>query len=261
MTVLDEILSATRSRLPAVRIRIVGLRHEAATRVPPADFATALRRERLAVIAEVKRRSPSAGSINPDLDPVALAAAYASGGAAAVSVLTNESHFGGSIGDLARVTATQELPVLMKDFIIDEVQLLEARANGAAAVLLIVRALAQADLERLVRQAAEHELQALVEVHTAEERDRALGAGATVIGVNARDLDDFSIDVDRAWELLASLPRTVVAVAESGMRDLADVTRAAAAGADAVLVGGALASASDPRGLVRAFSEVPRRGR
>lgn len=261
MAVLDEILAATRAGLPAVRIRVQELRHAAATRVPAADFALALRGERVGLIAEIKRRSPSAGAINEALDPTALAASYAAGGAAAISVLTNETHFGGAMHDLERVTATSELPVLRKDFILDEVQLLEARAAGAAAALLIVRALAQAELVRLLAVAAEYEMAALVEVHTAGERDRALDAGATVIGVNARNLDDFSIDVDRALDLVASLPASVVAVAESAMATVADVERAAAAGADAVLVGGALAAAPDPVALARELAGVRRRGR
>lgn len=261
MAILEEILSATRARLPEVRSRSRELYHAAATRVPPPDLATALRGERVGLIAEIKRRSPSAGSINESLDATALAGQYAKGGAAAVSVLTNESHFGGSINDLERVTATLALPVLRKDFILDEVQLLEARAAGAAAVLLIVRALAQSELRRLLAQAAEHELAALVEVHTVDERDRALDAGATVLGVNARDLDDFSINVDRALELVASMPASVIAVAESAMATPSDVERAAVAGADAVLVGGALAAAADPVALASALAGVSRRGR
>ncbi len=242
-------------------MRADDLRRAVATRVPPADFAAALRGERVALISEIKRRSPSAGTINEALDPVALAAGYVAGGAAAISVLTNPTHFGGSINDLERVTATTDRPVLRKDFILDEVQLLEARAAGAAAILLIVRALDQEKLTALLAAAQSLELTALVEVHTAAERDRALDAGAAVVGVNARDLDDFSIDTDRALELVASLPDSVVAVAESGMATGADVARAAAAGADAVLVGGALAAASDPVALTRELAGVLRRGR
>lgn len=261
MAILDDILSATRARLPEVRSRSRELYHAAATRVPPPDLRAALRQDRVALIAEIKRRSPSAGAINESLDATALAGQYAAGGAAAISVLTNESHFGGSINDLERVTATLSLPVLRKDFILDEVQLLEARAAGAAAVLLIVRALAQSELRRLLAQAVEHELVALVEVHTADERDRALDAGATVLGVNARDLDTFTIDVDRALDLVATVPPAVIAVAESAMATPADVERAAAAGADAVLIGGALAGAADPVALAGALAGVSRRGR
>ena len=261
MAVLDQILDATRATLPAVRSRTDELHRAAATRVPPPDLGAALRRPAVAVIAEVKRRSPSAGAINELLDPPALAGDYEAGGAAAISVLTNTSHFGGSLHDLERVTASCELPVLRKDFIIDEIQLVEARAAGAAAALLIVRALRQPDLERLVKSATEHELAALVEAHDAEEVDRALDAGATIIGINARDLDDFTIDVPRALELVSRLPARVVAVAESAMASAADVEAAALAGADAVLVGGALAGAADPRSLLREMAGGRRRGR
>lgn len=261
MPVLDEILAATRDRLPAVRRRAAELDRAAASRVVVPDFAASLRNDRVGLVAEVKRRSPSAGAINEGLDPVALAAAYVTGGAAAISVLTNETHFGGSLGDLERVAAALAVPVLRKDFILDEVQVVEARASGAAAVLLIVRALQQPRLTELLAATADLGLAALVEVHTAAERDRALDAGATIIGVNARDLDDFSIDVDRALELVASLPGEVIAVAESGMHDGADVARAALAGADAVLVGGALASAGDPESLARELAGVSRRDR
>lgn len=261
MPVLDVILDAARETLPGVRSRRPELERMVATRVPGPDFAAALRQSTVAVIAEVKRRSPSAGAINEALDPSALASAYAAGGAAAISVLTNASHFGGSLLDLERVTASVGVPVLRKDFILDEVQLLEARAAGASAVLLIVRALAQADLVSLLGAAEALELGVLVEAHTAEELTRALDAGARVIGVNARDLDDFTIDVARSLDLLSRLPGDVIAVAESGMTSVADVERAAGAGADAVLIGGALASAADPRECCASFAEVARRGR
>ncbi len=261
MAVLDVILDATRETLPGVRSRRRELERMVATRVPGPDFMAALRRPTVAVIAEVKRRSPSAGAINEGLDPSALAIEYTAGAAAAISVLTNASHFGGSLLDLERVTASVAVPVLRKDFILDEVQLLEARAAGASAVLLIVRALTQADLVSLLAAAEALELGVLVETHTAEELARALDAGARVIGVNARDLDDFTIDVGRSLDLVSRLPTDVVAVAESGMVSLADVERAAGAGADAVLIGGALASAADPRSSCRSFAEVTRRGR
>jgi indole-3-glycerol phosphate synthase len=151
--------------------------------------------------------------------------------------------------------------VLRKDFILDELQIVEARAAGAAAVLLIVRALPQGRLAALLEATRAAGLEALVEVHTRAELDRALGVGARVLGVNSRDLDTFRIDVDAAWELLASVPGGVTAVAESGMRVAADVERAAAAGADAVLIGTALSAAPDPAGLLDRLTRVPRRGR
>jgi indole-3-glycerol phosphate synthase len=213
------------------------------------------------VIAEVKRRSPSAGVIRDDLDPLERAVLYARHGASAISVLTDRPHFGGSVEDLRAAASRVELPLLRKDFILDELQVIEARAAGAAAVLLIVRALPPARLEALLACARAAELEALVEVHTAVELDRALGAGAEIVGVNSRDLDSFRIDVAGAWELLGRVPADRVAVAESGMHGPEDVELAAASGADAVLVGTALSAAADPAALLRQLSHVARRGR
>jgi indole-3-glycerol phosphate synthase len=259
--VLDDILALVREGLPALRMRRGELERAAATALEPPPFLASLRGDRVGLIAEVKRRSPSAGAINPDLDPEELAACYQRGGAVAVSVLTEEAHFGGTLGDLIRVRGVIQLPVLRKDFIVDEVQLIEARAAGASAVLLIVRALPQADLERLLRLASRWELDALVEAHDRAELDRAIDAGAEVVGVNARNLHDFSVDLDGALELVARVPARCVAVAESALSTVADVERAAAAGADAVLIGGALAASPDPESAARALSGVVRRGR
>jgi len=225
------------------------------------SFAAALRGERVALIAEVKRRSPSAGTINAGLDPVAHAARYADAGASAVSVLTEGPHFGGSVEDLRAVRSRVGVPVLRKDFIVDELQLLEARALGASAALLIVRILSPERLEQLIAFARDLQLAILVETHTADEIDVALTAGADIVGVNSRDLDTFALDPDKAWELLARLPPGPLAVAESAMHTLADVEKAAAAGADAVLIGTALSAAADPSARVREFSSVVRRGR
>jgi indole-3-glycerol phosphate synthase len=261
MAVLDQILRTTRGLLPALHLRAAALEHAAVLRPTPVSFAQVLRGPTVGLIAEVKRRSPSAGAINESLDPLDLARSYAIGGAAAISVLTEADHFGGSVADLEAVAAALHVPVLRKDFIVDELQLVEARAAGASAALLIVRALSQPELEALIRAAEALELTALVEAHTREELDRALHAGAKVIGINARNLDDFSIDVGASLELLASIPADHIAVAESGMSSLAHVARAAAAGADAVLIGGALASAPDPAGRARELTGVSRRGR
>ena len=261
MPVLDAILAATRQTLPALRDRRVELERAALARPVGEDFGAALRRDQVAVIAEVKRRSPSAGAINAGLDPVALAAAYARGGAAAISVLTDGPFFGGALADLEAVAATIATPLLRKDFILDEVQLLEARAAGASAALLIVRALEAEALGRLAQFAEQLGLAAVMEAHTADEVRRAVDAGARIIGVNARDLDNFSIDRTAAWRLLSQVPADLVAVAESGMATLAHVCEAAAAGADAVLIGTALAASSDPEAGARSVSGVPRRGR
>ncbi len=258
---LAQILDSTRRGLPSLRERRVTLEREAESRPPPPSLSRALRGERVAVIAEVKRRSPSAGVIRDDLDPQARAALYARHGAAAISVLTDRPHFGGSIEDLRAAASGVEVPLIRKDFILDELQVVEARAAGAAAVLLIVRALPPGRLETLLGCARDAGLEALVEVHTAPELARALDAGAEIVGVNSRDLDTLTIDVRGAWELLARVPASRVAVAESGMREADEVERAADAGADAVLIGTALSAAADPAALLRQLTEVARRGR
>ena len=169
--------------------------------------------------------------------------------------------FGGSVGDLRAAVARAGVPVLRKDFILDELQIVEARAAGAAAVLLIVRALAQPRLAALLACAGDAGLDALVEVHTAAELARALDAGGTILGVNSRDLDTFRIDTEAAWKILRTVPPHCLAVAESGMASLADVETAAAAGADAVLMGTALGTAADPDALLKRLSQAPRHGR
>ncbi|MEI2721380.1 MAG: indole-3-glycerol phosphate synthase TrpC [Gemmatimonadales bacterium] len=261
MPVLDTIIATTRATLPALQAREAELERAAARAPVPPSFLHALRRPTVALIAEVKRRSPSAGAINAGLDPATLAQAYAGGGAAAISVLTDGPFFGGALADLEAVTRSVVVPALRKDFILDRCQLLEARAAGASAVLLIVRVLDDATLRTLHRAADDLGLGVLVETHTAEEITRAIDAGAEVIGVNARDLDDFSIHREAAWQLLAGVPAGLVAVAESGMASPEDVAVAAMAGADAVLIGGALAAHGTPEAAARGMAGVPRRGR
>jgi indole-3-glycerol phosphate synthase len=261
MAVLDQILEGIRAGLPERRVRRATLEGQLPDLPPVADFVAALHRPTVALIAEVKRRSPSAGVINADLDPVTLASAYAAGGAAAISVLTEGPHFGGSLDDLHAVCGRVAAPVLRKDFILDEIQLLEARVAGASAALLIVRALTDTELRRLNAFAASLGLATLVEAHDRAELYRALEAGCQVVGVNARDLDDFTMHRTAAWELLATIPPERIAVAESGMHTADDVSEAARYGADAVLIGGALASAGDPFAGARAMSGVERRGR
>lgn len=258
---LDQILADTERGLPELRSRRRELERAAAGAAPGASFPNALARSTVALIAEVKRRSPSAGIIRDDIDPAARAGTYARGGAAAISVLTDAPHFGGSVDDLRAVTARVEIPVLRKDFILSEEQVLEARAVGASAVLLIVRALGAARLATLRRFASDAGLAALVEAHTAREVAVALDAGADIVGVNSRDLDTFRIDVTAAWELFGKVPRGVIAVAESGMASVEDVARAASAGADAVLIGTALSASDHPGELATQFAGVPRLGR
>jgi indole-3-glycerol phosphate synthase len=258
---LSEILSSTRKGLPALHARRAELEGEAGcTRLPP-PFAKALRRPNVAVIAEVKRRSPSAGPIREDLDPVGRAVLYGTHGAAAISVLTDEPYFGGSMDDLRAAAKRVVVPILRKDFILDELQILEARSAGASAVLLIVRALDHTRLAELMAAAAAAGLDALVEVHSLGELDTALAAGATTIGVNSRDLDTFRIDAIAAWKIIQRVPSDRIAVAESGIAQQSDVSRAAEAGADAVLVGTALSQAAAPEGLLRELTRVPRHGR
>jgi indole-3-glycerol phosphate synthase len=234
------------------------LEERAARRPAPPSFAAALRRSEVAVIAEVKRRSPSRGEINSDLSAGAQAAAYAAGGAAAISILTEPRHFGGSGDDLAAARETVEVPLLKKDFHVDAVQLLEARALGASAVLLIARALEPQRLVALVREACELELDAVVEVRTPAELEVALSTSAQVIGVNARDLETLSIDFAVAEGLLPLVPADRLAIAESGVQSKSDVRRLAARGADAVLVGSVLSAARDPAAAVRSLTGVPR---
>ena len=215
----------------------------------------------VAVIAEVKRASPSKGPLAPALEAAPQARCYAAGGAAAISVLTEPTRFGGALDDLRDVAQAVALPVIRKDFLVDPVQLWEARAHGADAALLIVRALAPDQLPRLLDAGARCGLELLVEVRTPHELERALAAGARIIGVNNRDLETLIIDPARAHTLIPAIPPHCVRVAESGMQAVDDVRRAAVAGADAVLVGSAVSVAADPEAAVRGLTGVPgRRG-
>jgi len=269
MSVLDEILAAKRAELALLQeSEARDTLRRAALEAPPArDFAGALRRPdgRLAVVAEIKRRSPSKGELAPDLDPAVVAKSYETGGAAALSVLTDMPFFGGSVGDLQTARAAVELPALRKDFMIDEAQVYESRVIGADAVLLIVAALPDDGLLAGLRQLAEDiGLVALVEAHDDAELDRALAAGAAVVGVNARDLGTFDEDLGLGERLVDRLPHDVVAVAESAIRSPDDARRMADAGYDAVLVGEALVRSQDPTALVQAMSRHsvrPRRER
>lgn len=213
---------------------------------------------RVAVIAEVKRRSPAHGSLAPDADPVALAVAYAAAGAAAISVLTEPRHWGGSVADLAAVARAVDLPVLYKDVVVDESQLREAETAGASAVLLIAEALDDETLARFVRAAADLGLSALVEAHEHRAFARAVASGATMVGVNARNLrQPAEIDRERIDALHGLVRPGQLLVAESGIASAQDV-EALPARADAVLVGTALMTAADPEALVRSLAAVRR---
>jgi indole-3-glycerol phosphate synthase len=223
-------------------------------RAPPVrSLLAALSTPGLAVIAEVKRGSPSEGALRADADAAAIARSYEAAGARAISVLTDGPHFGGSLADLAQVRGAVSVPVLRKDFLIDPIQVLEARTAGADAVLLIVAMLSDAQLQSLLAATRQTGMEALIEVHTQEELTRAVAADARILGVNSRDLSDLSIDLTRTETLLGQVPPGLVRVAESGIKTPADRDRVAAAGADAMLVGSALMSAPDPGAALEAL--------
>ena len=258
---LGQIVAETRQRVDDLKKRRRALEADAAKRPVPPPFAAALRRTDVAVIAELKRRSPSRGAINSTLSPAAQASAYHMGGASAISVLTEPRHFGGSPEDLLSACAATPVPVLKKDFHIDMIQLVEARGLGASAVLLIARALDPASLSLLAGEAQQLGVEPFIEVRSEGELERALATGATVIGVNSRDLESLAIDIAVTEHLLPLIPRSLVAVAESGVRSRADVERVARCGADAVLVGSALSGATDPTAAVRGLAGVERNAR
>ncbi len=252
MSVLEDILDGVRADLAARQeLEPLGRLKEAAARAPsPRDVMAAFRGSEVAVIAEVKRASPSKGALAAIADPAGLAADYEAGGARVISVLTEKRRFGGSLEDLAAVREAVDVPVLRKDFIISSYQLWEARAYGADLVLLIVAALEQNALVSLVERAVSIGLVPLVEVHTQEELGRGVDAGATVIGINARNLR--TLEVDRAVfaQLAPKVPEGIIKIAESGVRGPHDLLAYAAAGADAVLVGESLVTGKDPRSAV-----------
>ena len=252
MSVLDEIIDGVRvdlaERQDAVPLDAL---KEAARRAPDAlDPMPSFRAPGVSVIAEVKRSSPSKGALATISDPAALAADYQSGGAATISVLTEQRRFGGSLADLVAVRAAVDIPVLRKDFIVTSYQLWEARASGADLALLIVAALTQNELEALLDRAVSIGLTPLVEVHDEEEVDRALAAGAQLVGVNARNLKTLEVDRDTFARLAPLIPDDVVRVAESGVRDARDVFEYAKQGANVVLVGETLVRGDDPRAAV-----------
>jgi indole-3-glycerol phosphate synthase len=252
MTVLDEILVGVRADLAdrEQQTPLAALQEKVASSVGARDPMPAFAAPGVSVIAEIKRSSPSKGDLAPIGDPAALAREYATGGAAAISVLTEERRFGGSLDDLRAVRSAVVTPILRKDFIVTPYQLWEARAAGADLALLIVAALTQPELFALLEVAAEVGLTPLVEVHDEGEVDRAVAAGATLVGVNARNLKTLDVQPGTFARLAPLIPDGVVKVAESGVRDAADVREYAAAGADVVLVGEALVTGDDPRDAV-----------
>jgi indole-3-glycerol phosphate synthase len=251
-SVLDEILAGVREdvttrqqQVPLERVRAL-----AAEAPPPKDAYSLLREPGVGVIAEVKRSSPSKGRLADIPDPADLAREYAAGGARCISVLTEARWFGGSLGDFDAVRSAVEVPLLRKDFIVSSYQVHEARAHGADLVLLIVAALEQNVLAGLLERVESLGMTALVEVHTEEEADRALAAGARVIGVNARDLRTLEVDREVFERIAPGLPNNIVKIAESGVRGPHDLIRYASSGADAVLVGEGLVTKKSPRDAV-----------
>ena len=255
---LEDLLHATRERLEARRRErpLAELEQAAAARGEGRPFREALSHPGTSLIAEHKRRSPSAGTIRAGASLLDIVGAYERGGAAALSVLTEEEHFGGSLGDLREAREVSALPVLRKDFTIDPYQLYEAKAAGADAVLLVVGALAPDELARLHAEARALDLDALVEVHDREELEAALELDADVIGINNRDLADFTVDLARTFELLADVPAGKTVVSESGIASRTQIDELERVGVDAVLVGEMLMRAPDPEAAVRELTRA-----
>lgn len=259
--ILDEIVRHKRTELADARRRqpLGEVRARALAAPPPRDFRAALSAGReVALIAEIKRSSPSAGLIREDFDPAAIAASYQAGGAAAISVLTDDRFFGGRLEFIAEARADAPTPILRKDFIIDEYQVFEARAAGADAVLLIARILSDQELVEYRALARDLGMAALVEAHDADEAGRAVESGADVIGVNNRDLDTLAVDLATTETLARDIPAGRVVVSESGISSRRDVERLAACGIHAVLVGEALMKSSDLAAAARELTGVPR---
>ncbi|NLJ55132.1 MAG: indole-3-glycerol phosphate synthase TrpC [Intrasporangiaceae bacterium] len=257
-TVLDDIIAGVRADLAGrqAQVPLADITRAAAAAPPARPVVDALRRPTLAVISEVKRRSPSKGDLADIPEPAELARTYAAGGASAISVLTEQRRFGGSLADLDAVRAAVDTPVLRKDFIVTDYQVHEARAHGADLVLLMVSALSYPDLARLYGLVRALGMTALVEVHDEPEVDRALDLGAEVIGVNARNLKTLEVDPSVFDRLVSRIPAERIRVAESGIAGVEDAQRYASAGADTILVGEALVRAPDPQGLVADLTSI-----
>ena len=253
-TYLDSILQWHRKRAHEDARTFEDLRLAALACAPARGFASAISTTpHLAVIAEIKRKSPSKGDLNINLDPADIASMYQQGGASCMSVLTDVNHFGGSVSDLQSARSACSLPVIRKDFSVDARDVCDARIMGADCVLLIAAALSDAELASFLALSTEIDIDALVEVHDERELDRALSAGATLVGVNQRDLVTFEVDQDRAVRVAAMMPKGIIKVAESGVRGRDDALALRQAGYDAVLVGEHLVTSSDP---IRALTDL-----
>jgi indole-3-glycerol phosphate synthase len=241
MNILDKIVADKKREVERLRPRVVAIMEAAQTRKEIRNFAGALQQgDQVALIAEIKRASPSAGIIRADFNPVQIAREYHEGGAVALSVLTDEKYFQGKIEYLQQVRAVVKLPALRKDFIVDEIQVQESAARGADAILLIVAILDDAQLRDYIALAGQIGLAALVEVHNEREAYRALDAGAQIVGINNRDLTTFTVDIATTGRVAAEIPAGKIIVAESGIHTRADVEQVRAAGVHAILVGESL---------------------
>jgi indole-3-glycerol phosphate synthase len=253
MGMIEELVEAARAGVERRRAQVPleDLARRLSERPEQRPFGEALTRPGLSLVAEFKRRSPSAGQIRDGAEPAELARAYEEGGAAALSVLTDERHFGGSLSDLSEARTACELPILQKDFLIDRYQIYEAAVAGADAILLIVAALDDDDLDAFHAEARELDLDCLIEVHRESELERALTVDADLIGINNRNLDDFSVDVQTTFELITDVPAGKAVVSESGIADRDTLDELERVGVDAVLIGEALMRADDPAAKVR----------
>ncbi len=251
MSVLDSIIEGVREDLAARRGSMGALHERIDAQAPALDAHSFLSRNEMNVIAEVKRSSPSKGNLAPITDPAALAEKYQEAGAAAVSVLTEQRRFGGSLADLDAVRSRIEIPVLRKDFMVDEYQFLEARAHGADIVLLIVAALSKSQLKDFYDLATELGMASLIEVHTQSELESAMDVSPRIVGVNSRNLKTLEVSASVFEELIPAIPSSVIRVAESGISTRADVAQAQKAGATAILVGESLVKSGDPISAMR----------
>jgi indole-3-glycerol phosphate synthase len=251
--ILARIVAHKRDQLKEASRHRVEIEKQALQRAPARDFRAALRTNSPAIIAEIKKASPSKGVLSEDFDPESIARTYAKGGAAALSVLTDREFFQGSLADLEGARAACKIPVLRKDFTIDEFHVIEAAAHGADAILLIAAVLDKSELRRFRELAATFGMAALVEVHDGDELDEALESGAEIVGVNNRNLSTFEVTLETSLRLVAKIPSSVIKVSESGIHSGADVQKLTEAGFDAFLVGEHLMKSGDPAAALKAL--------